>query len=166
MRAVNLVRPSLVRVEADEVTYNLHIILRFELERRLIGGELEAGEVPAAWNERFRELFGLQVPDDRSGCLQDVHWAAGLLGYFPTYGLGNLYAAQFFQAARAALPGLEDQVAGGDFHPLREWLRDKIHSQGMRFHPRALVERVTGRPPESRPFLEYLERKYGALYGF
>ena len=166
LHAVNDVRRSFIRVEADEVTYNLHVILRFELEQAIFSGDLRPADVPGAWNEKFKALFGLDVPDDASGCLQDVHWSGGAFGYFPTYALGNLYAAQFFRQVRQDIPDLEAGIARGDFAPLLEWLREKIHSQGMRFRAGELVERVTGEPLTHRHLIEYLTEKYAGLYGF
>jgi carboxypeptidase Taq len=166
LRAVNEVKPSHIRVEADEVTYNLHIILRFKLERELISGSLLAADIPPAWNESFRKLLLLDVPDDTRGCLQDTHWASGLFGYFPTYCLGNLYAAQFFKKAGQDIPDLEDLVERGDFKSLFAWLRENIHCHGMRYHPRELVEKITGSTPGTEPFLDYLRVKYSKLYDF
>lgn len=164
-RAINDVRPSFIRVEADEATYNLHIALRFELEQALVSGELAVADLPAAWNARFRALFGLEVPNDREGCLQDIHWSFGGLGYFPTYSLGNLYAAQFLRAARRALPDLDDAFRHGDFRPLAGWLATNIHSQGRRFRAARLCERVTGAPLSVAPFLDELRAKLVPLYG-
>jgi carboxypeptidase Taq len=163
--AINHVAPSLIRVEADEVTYNLHIILRFEIERGLIAGRLAAGEVPDAWNAATQDLLGIEPPDDRSGCLQDIHWSLGVLGYFPTYTLGNLYAAQFFAAARRDLADLDVQMRAGDFRPLLDWLRRHIHTAGMRWPAGELCERVSGAPLSAAPFLEASRAKFGALYG-
>lgn len=152
-------------MEADEATYNLHIVLRFELEQALISGDLAPADVPGAWNEKFRELFGLDVPDDARGCLQDTHWSSGGIGYFPTYALGNLYAAQFFQKAEEDIPGLVDGFRQGDFAPLLDWLREKIHRQGMRFRSSELVEEVTGEPLKHEYLIQHLRGKYGPLYG-
>jgi len=163
--AINAVRPSFIRVEADEVTYNLHIMLRFDLERQMIAGRLRVQDVPQAWNDTFRQLLGITPPDDARGCLQDIHWSMGVFGYFPTYALGNLYAAQFFEAARHALPELEAQLTRGELRPLREWLRENIHRHGQRYRAGELVQRVTGQPLSHRSFVEYLVRKYKPLYG-
>ncbi|MGQ9687766.1 MAG: carboxypeptidase M32 [Desulfobaccales bacterium] len=162
--AVNRVAPSLIRVEADEVTYNLHIILRFELERRLINGAMEVEDLPEAWNAKMRDYLGLTPPTDRDGVMQDVHWSAGYFGYFPTYTLGNMYAAQFFAQAARELGNLEEQFARGEFAPLLTWLRDKIHSQGGRWRPKDLMRQVTGQERDSRFLLEFLEGKFKALY--
>jgi carboxypeptidase Taq len=164
--AINNVRPSYIRVEADEVTYGLHIMLRFEIERKMISGELATKDVPEYWNTQFQEYVGITPPDDAQGCLQDIHWSMGIMGYFPTYALGNLYASQFFVAARAALPELDAQVGRGELLPLREWLRENIHRHGRRYKAGELVERVTGAPLSHGPFVAYLREKYGPLYGF
>ncbi len=163
--AINAVRPSLIRVEADEVTYNLHIMLRLDLERRLLDGKLRVRDVPEAWNEELRGLLGIVPPDDARGCLQDIHWSLGIFGYFPTYTLGNVYAAQFFDAAAEVLPELDLQIARGELRVLREWLRENIHAHGQRYRASELVQLVTGSPPAPEPFLAYLRRKYKPLYG-
>jgi carboxypeptidase Taq len=163
--AINDVQPSLIRVEADEATYNMHIILRFELEQALIGGDLAPADVPAAWNEKFEKSFGLKVPDDTRGCLQDVHWSGGGIGYFPTYTLGNLFAAQFMAQAREDLPALEDDFRRGDFARLKGWLNEKVHHPGRRYSPNDLCRRITGRPLEHAPLVAYLRGKYAPLYG-
>ncbi len=163
--AVNDVRPSFIRVEADEATYNLHIILRFELEQALIGGDLPPGDVPGAWNERFAKSFSLTPPDDARGCLQDIHWSMGGLGYFPTYTLGNLYAAQFMEQARADLGDVEADFRRGEFGRLKGWLNEKIHRQGQRYRPAELCRRVTGKPLSPKPLVAYLRQKFAPLYG-
>lgn len=162
--AINDVRPSLVRVEADEATYNLHILVRFELEQALLDGDLTVADLPAAWNQKYEKYLGIRPSNDVEGVLQDVHWSAGLVGYFPTYTLGNLYAAQFFAEADTQLGGLAEQFARGEFQPLREWLRDQIHQHGQRFTAAELVRRVTGRPLSSEPLLAGLRAKFGPLY--
>ncbi len=163
--AINEVRPSLIRVEADEVTYNLHILIRFELEQSLLDGSLLPADLPSAWNEHYREYLGINPDSDAVGVLQDVHWSAGLIGYFPTYTLGNLYAAQFFEEADRQLGGLHDQFARGELTPLRQWLRENIHRHGRRYSPAQLVKQVTGRPLSSKPLMEYLRGKLRPLYG-
>ncbi len=163
--AINDVQPSFIRVEADEATYNLHIILRFELEQALIAGDLAVADVPAAWNEKFEKLLGLKVPDDARGCLQDVHWSFGGLGYFPTYTLGNLYAAQLMDAARRDLPGLDNDFRRGDFSRLKGFLNEKVHAAGMRWRAEELCRRVTGQPLDPAPLVRYLRDKYAPLYG-
>ncbi len=161
--AVNRVEPSLIRVRADEATYNLHIIVRFELERALLTGDLDAADVPSTWNEKYREFLGIEPKNDAEGCLQDIHWSAGLIGYFPTYTLGNVYAAQLFNAACTQLGDLETAFAQGDFAGLLGWLREKIHRQGQRYRAADLIHRVTGSPPDHRPLLDNLRRKYTEL---
>lgn len=163
-RAVNIVRPTYIRVEADEGTYNLHVMLRFGIERAMLSGDLAVGDLPGAWNERFKELLGLDVPNDTNGCLQDVHWSFGLFGYFPTYTLGNLYAAQFWQTIQKDLPGLEDEFAKGDFGRLKTWLNENIHAHGRRYGAGELCEKVTGRPLESQPLMDYLGGKLREVY--
>lgn len=163
--AVNAVTPSLIRTESDETTYNLHILLRFDLERGLITGEIGANDVPAAWNEGMRKYLGITPPNDAQGCLQDIHWSGGGFGYFPTYTLGNLYAAQFYDAAREAKPELEAGISVGDFGPLLQWLREHVHRHGKRFTPAELCRRATGKPLTARPLLDHLKRKARELYG-
>ena len=164
LHAINEVRPSFIRVEADEVTYTLHIILRFEIEQGLVSGSLNVNDVPEAWDAKFTELLGLEVPDAARGCLQDVHWSFGSIGYFPTYALGNLYAAQFYHQAQQEITDLEDYIAKGDFSPLLTWLRTKIHSHGMRYRARELVQRVTGETLNHQYLTKSLHDKYTQLY--
>jgi carboxypeptidase Taq len=163
--AINRVGPSFLRVEADEVTYNLHIFIRFELEQALLTGDLATADLPAAWDEAYRRHLGITPPNDAEGCLQDGHWASGLIGYFPTYTLGNLIAAQLFDRAMEELGDLEEPFARGDFTPLRDWLRDRVHHHGSRFPAPRLIEQATGAPLDYRPLVRGLQRKYGRLYG-
>ena len=162
--AINDVRASFIRVEADEVTYNLHIMLRFELEQALVAGSLKPADVPAAWNEAFTKSFGITPADDAQGCLQDIHWSGGMIGYFPTYALGNMYAAQFFAAARRSLGDLDAQFARGEFAPLTEWLNTNIHRRGKQFPAAKLVEVVTGSPLSHVPLVKHLRDKFEELY--
>jgi carboxypeptidase Taq len=162
--AINVARPSLIRVEADEATYNLHIILRFELELSLLTGDLKPADLPGAWNERFTKMFGLTPPDDRQGCLQDIHWSMGGIGYFPTYTLGNLYAAQFMNAARDQLPDLEGDFSRGQFGRLKAWLNEKVHRPGRSYRSSELCRRVTGEGLQHGPLVDYLREKFGRLY--
>ncbi len=164
-KVINDVRPSFIRVEADEVTYNLHIMLRFELEQPLISGDLKPADVPAAWNEKFSHSFGLTPPDDARGCLQDIHWSGGLIGYFPTYSLGNMYAAQFFVAANKDLGDLSAMFAKGNFRPLLDWLHQNIHCRGKQLRASDLVRRVTGQPLSHQPLIAHLHAKFDELYG-
>ncbi len=161
----NRVQPSLIRVEADEVTYNLHILIRFEIEQELIAGELKVADVPQAWNDRYEKYLGIRPPSACDGVLQDIHWSAGLIGYFPTYTLGNLYAAQLMEAARVDLGDLDSQVKTGDFKPLLEWLRQRIHSFGQCYHPGELVQRACGKPLDAKPLINYLRQKLEPVYG-
>ncbi|HVS38168.1 MAG TPA: carboxypeptidase M32 [Gemmataceae bacterium] len=163
--AVNAVGPSLIRVRADEVTYDLHILARFQLERALIAGDLRPAELPAAWNEAYRRLLGVAPANDAEGCLQDGHWAAGLIGYFPTYTLGNVIAAQLFARAETDLGGVDRAFARGDFSALLGWLRERFYSPGGRFPTARLVEEASGARPDPRPLAAALRRKYEELYG-
>ena len=158
---VNRVKPSHIRVDADEATYNLHIILRFEIEQKLVSGELAVADLPVAWNARFEEIFQIPVPDDRRGCLQDTHWALGLIGYFPTYTLGNLNAAQLYAAALKQDPAIAADIEAGKYGRLLAWMREKIHRHGRRYSPTELIERATGEPTRATYFLDYLKGKYG-----
>jgi carboxypeptidase Taq len=162
---VNRVSPSLIRTEADEVTYNLHIVLRYEMELLLIHDELPLADVPSAWNERMRRYLGVTPPDDTLGVLQDIHWAWGEFGYFPTYSLGNLYSASLYRAAERAMPELTERLRRGELLALRDWLRTHVHLQGFRLPAEDLIRQVTGRGLTDTDFLEYLRGKYGALYG-
>jgi carboxypeptidase Taq len=164
-RAANRVEPSLIRIEADEVTYNLHIALRFELELEIFEGRLKPAELPEAWNARTREYLGIDVPDDARGVLQDVHWAAGSFGYFPTYSLGNVIAGQLWAEAQRSLPGFEEQIGRGELAPLADWLRDRLYRHGGKFNPAEMIERVCGEPLSVEPYLRQMERKMGEIYG-
>lgn len=163
--AINDVRPSLIRVEADEVTYNLHIIIRFELEQELICGEIEVADLPDAWHAKYEEYLGIKAPNDADGVLQDVHWSAALFGYFPTYSLGNLYAAQFFAKADEELGGLEAQFEVGNFDPLRGWLQTNVYDHGFCYSANELVEKATGEKLSHQPLITYLKEKFEPLYG-
>jgi carboxypeptidase Taq len=162
--AINAVRPSLIRVEADEVTYNLHIILRFQIERALVAGDLSVADLPGAWREQTAELLGLEPESDSDGALQDVHWSAGLFGYFPTYALGNLYGAQLLETMRAELGDLDDLLTRGELEPIKGWLNDAVHRPGRRHLAPELCQLVSGAPLTSDALLRHLERKYSAIY--
>lgn len=164
--AINYVTPSYIRVEADEATYNLHILLRFELERAMLTGDLKPADVAGEWNRRFKDYFGIEVDKDANGALQDVHWSAGLVGYFPTYTLGNLYSAQFFAKAMEDVPDMMKQFELGDYSGLLNWLRDRIHRHGQRYRAADLCEKVTGKPLSHKPLIDYMNKKYGEIYGF
>ena len=166
--AANRVEPGLIRVEADEATYNLHIMIRFALERSLLSGDLAVTDLPDAWNAAYRSDLGVTVPDDARGCLQDIHWSMGALGYFPTYTMGNLYSAQLFETARDALGGadaIDAQFAAGDFAPLLDWLRENVHERGRTYDSAALCLKVTGKPLSAEPLMRHLEAKLLPLYG-
>ncbi|MCB8922132.1 MAG: carboxypeptidase M32 [Ardenticatenaceae bacterium] len=164
-RAVNKAQPSYIRVEADELTYNFHIILRFELEQAMLNGDLLPADLPTAWNDKMKELLGVVPPTDSQGCLQDVHWTRPGFGYFPTYALGNLYAAQFYETAVAQHPEIADEMAQGKTTALLSWLRENIHQHGRKFTPGELVQRVTGQPLSSAAFMRYATVKFSELYG-
>ncbi|MBL8759301.1 MAG: carboxypeptidase M32 [Phycisphaerae bacterium] len=164
-RAANLVTPSFIRVEADEATYNLHIMLRFGLERGLVSGALPVRDLPGEWNKTFKQFLGLDVPDDRRGCLQDVHWSFGLVGYFPTYTLGNLYAAQFWETINQQIPDLNARMGRGDFAALKQWLNTNIHACGKRWRAAELCRRVTGKALSADPLMRHLEGRLKPLYG-
>ncbi len=162
--AVNSVQPSLIRVEADEATYNLHIIIRFDLERQLIEGSLSVSELPEAWNDRYQKDLGIRPSSDADGVLQDVHWSAGLFGYFPTYTLGNLASAQLFDAAKRDISDLDEMFCRGEFRPLLDWLREKVHFYGRCYSGGELVRQATGRELSSHSLIEYLKTKLEPLY--
>ena len=164
-RGINRVKPSLIRVDADEVTYNLHIVVRFELEQAMVAGDLKVADLPTAWNDRMTALLGVTPPDDAQGCLQDIHWASGAFGYFPTYSLGNLYAAQLFAAFSRDHGASDADFEAGRFGPLRTWLRDKIHRRGHTASAQTIVADAVGGPLSVAPFLDYLRAKYSAVYG-
>jgi carboxypeptidase Taq len=165
-RAVNRLGPSFIRVEADELTYNLHIIIRFEIERDLFSGRIEVNDLPETWNARMKEYLGVEVPNDAEGVLQDVHWGSGLFGYFPTYALGNVVSLQLWDRIRNDIPDLDDQTAAGEFANLREWLKQNIHQHGRKFTPNDLLERVVGvREFDPQPLIAYLTSKVDDLYG-
>jgi carboxypeptidase Taq len=158
-RAVNRVHPSLIRIDADEVTYNLHIILRFELEQELIDNRLEPRDLPRAWNERMNDYLGIDVPDDARGVLQDMHWAGGSIGYFPTYSLGNVISVQIWERLKEDLGDVDEQMERGEFGEIREWLRSHLYVLGRKFTPQETIERVTGSRIDPAPYVRYLREK-------
>jgi carboxypeptidase Taq len=164
-RGINKVCPSLIRVEADEATYNLHIMLRLELEIALIEGKLTVNDLPEAWNVRMQAYLGITPPDDAAGVLQDVHWSAGLMGYFPSYALGNLMSLQLWERIEAEIPDLTEQIRSGKFTALLEWLQHNVYCHGAKFEPQALMQRVTGSKIEAGPYLHYLQEKFSKIYG-
>lgn len=163
-RAINKVQPSLIRVEADEATYGLHIIVRFELEQEVMNGQLALKDLPSAWNARMKQYLGIDVPNDAQGVLQDIHWSGGMLGYFPTYALGNIISAQIWEKALAALPDLYEQFERGEFMSLREWLRDNLHQHGRKFTPQETMQKVVGGPIGVGPYVKYLKDKFSDIY--
>lgn len=163
-KAINKVQPSLIRTEADEVSYHFHVMIRYELEKRLIEGSLTVNDIPAWWNEHYSAWLGVIVPDDKRGCLQDVHWSHGSFGYFPTYSLGSFYAAQFFAAAESQIPRITESIGSGDTAPLLAWLRENIHRWGRRYTSEELCQKTTGKTLEIRYFLNYLLDKYDNIY--
>jgi len=164
-RAINKVEPGFIRIEADEVTYNLHIFVRFELEQALITGNLKVADVPDAWNAKYEEYLGITPETDAEGCMQDVHWASGLIGYFPTYALGNLISAQLYRRAKADIPGLEDGFAEGQLLPLLDWMRQHVHAHGAKFTAPEMLERELGEEISAQPLLDYMRARYTDVYG-
>lgn len=165
-RAVNVMGPSLIRIEADELTYNFHIIIRFELERELVTGRLSVDDLPEAWNAKYKEYLGVDVPSDSDGVLQDTHWSGGSMGYFPTYALGNVLGAMLWQRITKELPNLQSEFEQGEFSSLREWSRENVHQYGSHFTPNDLLQKVLGtRKLDAQPLLDYLTVKVDALYG-
>lgn len=162
--AINVVKPGLIRVNADEVTYTMHIILRFEIETALMQGKLAVDELPQIWNKKMKEYLGVNVPDDAHGVLQDIHWSFGDIGYFGTYSLGSMIAAQLFEAASHDIKGLEEKISLGKFDELHAWLKDNIHCHGRRYSTKELVKKATGEEPHPRAYLAYLERKFGTIH--
>jgi carboxypeptidase Taq len=163
-RAINEVKPSLVRVDADELTYSLHIIIRYEIEKMLINDEVKVDDLPEVWNAKYREYLGIEPENNGEGVLQDVHWSGGMIGYFPSYALGNLYGAQFASKMEKDIPDLKSRVEAGNFEAVREWLTENIHRHGSVYKPAELIQRVTGEELSAKYFIDYLERKYSEIY--
>jgi carboxypeptidase Taq len=164
-RAVNKIEPSFIRVDADQITYNMHVILRFELEQEIVAGSIALEELPEAWNTKMKEYLGVEVPDDRRGVLQDVHWSGGGIGYFPTYSLGNVISLQIWEKVRESIPDLEEQFEQGEFDALRDWLGENLHRYGRKFTPQETLRRVAGAPLDASPYLRYLKDKVAELTG-
>lgn len=164
-KGINKVEPSLIRVESDEATYNLHIMLRLELEIALIEGSLEVNDLPEAWNTRMEEYLGVVPPNDALGVLQDIHWSTGMIGYFSTYTLGNLISLQLWECIESDIPELSELVRSGEFTPLLDWLKNNIHKHGAKYEPQELVQKVTGSKIDPNPYMKYLQTKYGDIYG-
>lgn len=162
--AVNKVQPSLIRTEADELTYHFHVIVRYELEKKLIGGELNARDIPAFWNESYKQLLGIDVPDDNNGCLQDIHWCHGSFGYFPTYSLGSLYAAQLYAAMEQQHPGLNAEIARGEYTTVHQWLQQHVYQYGRCYTSGELCNKITGETLQMNHFIKYITGKYNVVY--
>ena len=164
-KAINKVEPSLIRVNADEATYNLHVMLRLELEIGMVEGTLAVKDLPEIWNAKMQEYLGVTPPDDARGVLQDIHWSGGAIGYFSTYALGNLVSAQLWEKIKKDIRNLDDQIRKGDFSELLGWLRKNIHQHGQKYEPQNLVEKVTGSKISPEPYVRYLTKKYSEIYG-
>ena len=164
-RAINKVEPSYIRVEADEATYNLHVMLRFEVELALVENRLQVKDLPDYWNTKFNEYFGITPPDNSRGVLQDVHWSAGYIGYFPTYSIGNVISVQLWETVRKDIPNLDELIEKAEFQPLLGWLVENVHHHGAKYECQELVQRVTGSKIDPKPYLGYLETKYKDIYG-
>ncbi len=166
VHAINKVEPSKIRVEADEVTYGLHIIIRFEMERDLLSEKIAIDELPQAWNEKYREYLGVEIEHDSEGVMQDTHWAGGLYGYFPSYALGNIYGGQMLEKMAAEIPGYKDYIAKGSFKEIKGWMVDNVHKYGNLYDPADLIKVITGDDLRIEPFIDYLDEKYSKLYGY
>jgi carboxypeptidase Taq len=166
IRAINAVEPSMIRVEADEVTYNLHIILRFEIERDLFAGKIEIKDLPRIWKYRMKDMLGIEVKKDSDGVLQDIHWSGGTFGYFPTYSLGNVYAAQFFNKLTKDIPEWNIKLESGDVSSILDWMKTNIQEKGNLYDAPELVKIVTGEHPSPQYLIDFLKEKYAVLYGF
>jgi len=164
-KAINKVEPSFIRVEADEATYNLHIMLRMEIEIELMEGKTKVKDLPEIWNARFKQYLGISPPDDARGVLQDVHWSFFYVGYFSTYSLGNLVSVQLWEKINEDIPDLDDHIRKGEFSILLKWLHEKVHRHGSKFEPQELVERITGSKIDGAPYIKYLNEKYSEIYG-
>ena len=163
-RAVNKVEPSLIRTEADELTYAIHVMIRYEIEKAVIAGEMQVADIPQEWNRKYKEYLGVDVPDDTHGCLQDSHWSGGSIGYFPSYALGSAYGAQMLAKMKESIP-VEDCVAEGNLTPITDWLEEHVWRHGCMYDPGELLERAVGAPFDPSYFVRYLEDKFGEIYG-
>jgi carboxypeptidase Taq len=164
-KGINKVEPSLIRVEADEATYNMHIMLRLEIEIGIVEGSMAVKDLPEIWNTKMKEYLGVVPPNDAQGVLQDIHWSGGMMGYFSTYALGNLVSAQLWEKINADIPDLADQIREGKFDALLGWLREKVHMHGRKYEPQELVQKITGSKIDAAPYVRYLQGKFGAIYG-
>jgi carboxypeptidase Taq len=166
IRAINVVKPSKIRIEADEVTYDLHVMIRFQIEKDLIAEKIQVSELPQVWNQMYWEHMGVRVKNDAEGVMQDTHWPSGFYGYFPSYTLGNIYSGQLLEKLSQDLGNWRSQLAEGNVNGMKQWLIDNVHSRGNLYDPADLIEKITGRKLDAEPYLEYLREKYGRLYGF
>ena len=163
-KAINQVSPNFIRIEADELHYHLHVLIRYELEKGLIEGSISTENLNEIWNQKYRDYMGVEVPDDNLGVLQDIHWSQGLMGYFPTYSLGSFYAAQFYAQAMKEIPNLILEIEQGNMKPLLDWLREKIHRHGRRYTSEELCTQICGEGLNLKYFMDYARRKYGEIY--
>ena len=166
LHAINKVNPSKIRVEADEVTYNLHIVIRFQIEKELFNEKTQVNELPEIWNEKYHEILGMKIENDSEGVMQDTHWPSGLFGYFPTYTLGNIYSGQLLKKITESIPDWRSQLAQGNLQSVQKWLIQNIHSQSNLYDPEELIKKATGQELNSKDYLDYLHEKYSELYGF
>jgi len=164
-RAINCVEPSLIRIDADELTYSLHVIIRYEMEKLLINSDIDIDDVPRLWNEKYKEYLGVEPENDAEGVLQDVHWSGGDFGYFPSYALGNLYGAQIFHTLKQEIPDWDQKICSGDLSLITQWLKENVHQHGAVLKPAELIQKVTGEELSAKYFVEYLNDKFGQLYG-
>jgi len=164
IKGINKSVPSLIRTEADELSYSLHVIIRYEIEKMIFEGDISVNELPAIWNKKYKEYLGVEPKNDSEGILQDTHWGAGLIGYFPSYALGNVYGAQFLNKMRQDIPTYDEEVKNGNFAVIKDWLRENIHQFGSLYTPSELIVKVTGEELNPKYFLEYLNKKYGEIY--
>jgi carboxypeptidase Taq len=164
--AINQVKPSKIRIEADEVTYGLHIIIRFEIERDLMDGKITVADLPEIWNQKYKDYLGVKIENDSEGVMQDTHWASGVQGYFPTYALGNIYSGQILSQTQRVIPDWKKEIMQGNFNNIKKWLIDNVHSYGNLYDPMDLIKKITGEKINVKPYLYYLNEKYSKLYGF
>jgi carboxypeptidase Taq len=166
IHAINTVKPSKIRVEADEVTYNLHIIIRFQIEQNLFADKIAVNELPETWNQNYHELLGLKIENDAEGVMQDTHWPSGYFGYFPSYTLGNIFSGQLLDKIKQENPNMHTQLAEGNLKNITNWLAENVHAQSNLHDPAELIKKITGNQLDAKPYLAYLREKYGTLYGF
>jgi carboxypeptidase Taq len=166
VHAINRVKPSKIRILADEVTYGLHIFIRFEIERELIGGKITVADLPGIWNQKYKEYLGVDIENDSEGVMQDTHWASGLYGYFPSYALGTIYSGQILAVMKKTVPDWKDQITKGNFYPIKQWLIKNVYSYGNLYNPASLIKHITGEGINVKHYLDYLNEKYSKLYGY